>query len=88
MEGSWDLEITLYIVSRKGLSDKVTFEQRPEGSQGDSCAVPEERVFHVNSMAGTKVLRRTGRTGQISVAGAERAIAADQPPDRVGAGSR
>ena len=45
-------------------------------------------MFHVNSMAGTKVLRRTGRTGQISVAGAERAIAADQPPDRVGAGSR
>ena len=42
MEGSWDLEVTLYIVSRKGLSDKVTFEQRPKGSQGGSCAVPEE----------------------------------------------
>ena len=28
MEGSWDLEVTLYIVSRKGLSDKVTSEQR------------------------------------------------------------
>lgn len=88
MEGSWDLEVTLYIVSRKGLSDKVTFEQRPKGSQGGSCAVPEESVFHANGMAGTKVLRQTGKTGQIGVAAAERAIAADQPPDRVGAGSR
>lgn len=45
-------------------------------------------MFHANGMAGTKVLRQTGRTGQISAAGAERAIASDQPPDRVGAGSR
>ena len=45
-------------------------------------------MFHANGMAGTKVLRQTGRTGQIGVAAAERAIAADQPPDRVGAGSR
>lgn len=71
----------MYIVSRKGLSDKVTFGQRGRQlKSGGSCAVPEERVFHANGMAGTKVLETDGRTGQISAAGAERAIASDQPP--------
>ena len=64
MEGSWDFEVTLYIVSRKGLSDKATFKQRPKGSQGGCCAVPEERVFHAKGVAGMKVLRQTAGQGR------------------------
>ena len=61
---SWGLDVSLCSVSREGLSDKVTSEQRPKGNQGVGHAVPEGRAFHAKGMAATRVLRQTCRAGQ------------------------
>lgn len=53
----WTISV-LYYVLREDRTDKVSFEQRPEGSPGISHADIWERSFQAGRKASTKSLRQ------------------------------
>ena len=48
-------------MSREGLSDKVTFEQRWEGDQGSTMQLSKGKTLHAKGVTSLKALKQTCR---------------------------